>query len=277
VGSPEKFSKWLSDVQESHGHEYEFIEHPHRYSHLRKFYYRLDNDTKPFKSIDSHKDRQKICFLHPISLLSPDRSVLPSDLSLEARDVLTLYEALIKFFPDADLAGLNPSLVFGNIIGFIKQQDILLYEASLKSFVTAQIVQAARPDQLRQMIKSLTDLHISTTESDKTPSKDVFLQNLVPMLCDLHHNNQLVSLFFPIANFAYVSSRSLPCYFTLIELDVRSWRITYSRCYQKLKTSGRLAVGTGKRKSNSGRTGKERQRIVVELQREKNGELLIPI
>src|SRR5437016_4551356 len=89
IGAPEVFSDWLSDVQKAHGFQYDFIQHEHRYSHLRKFFY-INDGTATFTSLENHCRSPHIRFLHPIGLLSFGARTLPRDLSLEARDTLTL-------------------------------------------------------------------------------------------------------------------------------------------------------------------------------------------
>ncbi|KAG1734957.1 hypothetical protein EDD22DRAFT_852422 [Suillus occidentalis] len=97
AGAPERFHEWLESVQKAGGFQHKFVHYPCRYSHLRKFYYNIQEkprDTAAFHSLSTYKSTEKMRFLHPLSILSSSVQSLPSDLALEAVDALSLYRAL---------------------------------------------------------------------------------------------------------------------------------------------------------------------------------------
>lgn len=200
IGSPGTFNDWLASVQKAHGFDYEFIEHRHRYSHLRKFFYRIDGKGT-FESLDKHIPTDRARFLHPIGLLSFGPHGLPSDLSLEAADTLTLFKALCAVEHDIeyDIGFLNPPKFFSSVTsGLLRQKDILLYEAELKS-VLINLMDKLDPrnlsNPLGRVIRSLQDPVVykpSRKTKDLIPSPHAFKNDLLTLLSDLHTKNELV-------------------------------------------------------------------------------------
>jgi len=180
----------LASVQKAHGFEYEFIEHHHRYSHLRKFFYRIDGKG----CFDKYKTTDRSSFLHPISLLSFGPRALPPDLSLEARDTLTLYKALVLVQDQiaADIGFLDPRNFFSTALGFLRQKDVLEYESKLKE-VLIELMKSFDPcdvsSPLGKVVHSLQD---PVTADDTTPSPTAFKNDLLVLLADLSAKNELV-------------------------------------------------------------------------------------
>ena len=205
VGDPEKFNHWLASVQEAHGFKHKFIYHPHRYSHLRKFHYLLGSSLKPtvaFGGLDKHVSSERMRFLHPVSLLSFGSGALPSDLPLEARDTLTLYQALEQM-PDVltveERERLRPQNFFLSSRP-LRQADIFKYEDELKHVVcrlmgtTNAGVKQGSP--ILALTERLADPHIRQTDNARLnmlPDRKRFLGNLLGLLCDLHVQGDLVS------------------------------------------------------------------------------------
>ncbi|KAH8110039.1 hypothetical protein DFH11DRAFT_1806074 [Phellopilus nigrolimitatus] len=208
IGHPEIFNKWLSSVQEAHGIQHEFINHPHRYSHLRKFVYVRPEGPTQFKGLD-HRSRQVesgyLRFIHPVTALAFRSLTLPPDLSLEARDALSLYLSLKQVESDIpksiDIASLDPIKFFENS-DFLKQKDVLAYEAKLKECLTSLMALPNSVDTqspLQRTIASLSDPILSATPIDKLntpPSPRGFLDGLMDLLTDLHLKDSLPALFF---------------------------------------------------------------------------------
>lgn len=209
VGDPEKFNSWLASVQEAHGFKHTFIHHPHRYSHLRKFYYLIRDSPKAvtaFEGLSKHVSSERMRFLHPVSVLSFGSRALPSDLALEARDTLTLYQTL-EGMPDALTAEererLQP-LKFFTSSRPLRQEDIFGYESELKRIVgslmgtttTTTKSETEEDSPLLAVTKRLTDPHITRVDNTRLnmlPGGKEFLRNLLGMLCDLHVQGDLVS------------------------------------------------------------------------------------
>jgi hypothetical protein len=200
IGMPEKFNAWLETVQKAKGFEHKFIHHPHRYSHLRKFAYfpqLLDKD-KPFLGLDGGgSSNEMMRFIHPVSTLS-FAGTMPPDLSLESSDLLRLYGVLLS----QNVAGaeqLDPNIVFSRDT-FIRQKDVLRYEAEIKN-VLARL--AATPDALdsssllQKVVQEVQDPVLKETSKSQLntpPSYSVFLSGLIHLLTDMQASDGLVRL-----------------------------------------------------------------------------------
>jgi hypothetical protein len=198
---PEKFNAWLETVQKAKGFNHKFIHHPHRYSHLRKFAYfpqLLDKD-RPFLGLDGgHSSNEMIRFIHPVSTLSFTGN-MPPDLSLESSDLLRLYRVLLS----QNVAGveqLDPTIVFSRDT-FIRQKDVLRYEAEIKNNVLAQLI--AAPDALdsssllQKVVQEVQDPVLKETPKSQLnapPSSSVFLSGLIHLLTDMQASGGLVRL-----------------------------------------------------------------------------------
>jgi ATP-dependent RNA helicase DDX60 len=210
IGSPEVFNRWLASVQVAHGYKHTFVEHPYRYSHLRKFYYLIDGEGT-FTSLSSHQITKRARFLHPIGLLAFGVRHLPPDLALEAHDTLTLFQALAKFqnLIPHDLKSLEPTTFFSSSSNsessttFLRQKDVLRYESELKS-ILSDLIQHFNPQDnvtsspLRGVINALQDPEIATMQLDQNsassakPSREAFKNDLIILLADLHKKEELV-------------------------------------------------------------------------------------
>ncbi|KAJ7083417.1 hypothetical protein B0H15DRAFT_425762 [Mycena belliarum] len=215
IGSPQDFSQWLGSVQEAHGFKYRAIEHPHRYSHLRKFYYSLPDETTDearldetlcpdaspsiqFKGLLAHEDTKRSRFLHPISLLSFGTRSMPQDLALEASDALNLYRALRKHAPGSEV--LDPQIFFNSDPGptLLVQKDIIRYECALKKQLSSLLkADKGRGEVSMTIIRDLQDAQIgSATNLNTLPSRDCFSKNLIVLLSDLHVKGELPAILF---------------------------------------------------------------------------------
>ncbi|KAJ7238504.1 hypothetical protein B0H12DRAFT_92205 [Mycena haematopus] len=203
VGSPEDFSGWLESVQNAHGFKYRLIQHPHRYSHLRKFYYRMeDHSVLPqFTGLVSHRDTQRSLFLHPISLVSFGIRSIPDDLALEASDTLTLYQALAKHAPGR-CEGLDPQTFFrsDDRPRFLAQKDIISYECALKQALIPLLEASEESDGVTMSYDIIRDLQHprirSLEDANMAPTRESYLQNLVFLLSDLHVKGELPAILF---------------------------------------------------------------------------------
>jgi hypothetical protein len=201
IGMPEKFNSWVETVQKAKGFDHKFIHHPHRYSHLRKFAYfpqLLDKD-KPFLGLDGGRSSNEMMrFIHPVSTLS-FAGTMPPDLSLESADVLHLYRVLLS----QNVAGverLDPNIVFSRDT-FIRQKDVLRYEAEIKNNVLAGLI--AAPDALdsssllQKVVQEVQDPVLKETPKSQLnapPSSSVFLSGLIHLLTDMQASGGLVRL-----------------------------------------------------------------------------------
>ncbi|KAJ3508807.1 hypothetical protein NLJ89_g5555 [Agrocybe chaxingu] len=225
IGSPEVFSDWLGSVQESHGIQYEFIEHRTRYSHLRKFFYTNKVGQQKFLGLDRHVDSKRSLFLHPVGLLAFGCRTLPPDFSLEAGDTLTLWEKLAsikgRLADTTNLTALQPTTFFSSNRDFLRQADVLRYEGQLKSVLT-DLLETSDPRNastpIGQVALSLQDGQ--QAEYQKLPKN--FGNDLLDLLADLHVKDQLPAILF---NFdrsnCEILAKTLVC---ALETAEQEWR-----------------------------------------------------
>ncbi|KAG6985331.1 alpha-glucosidase [Physcia stellaris] len=174
VGNPEQFNSWLKSTQESIGNELTMITHPHRYSDLRKFIY-----TPPKKfQFNGLTDRGSfatlgldglagLAFMHPVASLVNKSRGIPNDLSLEARDCLSLWQAMThhqtKDFPVSP--ELDPAKAVAQII---RKADIIVWEKNLKELLRKWMDDDASP--LTKLSKTLASPWIHPPRSFSPPS-----------------------------------------------------------------------------------------------------------
>ncbi|KAH8085472.1 P-loop containing nucleoside triphosphate hydrolase protein [Cristinia sonorae] len=202
IGHPERFNAWLESVQQQHGYKHTFIHHPHRYSHLRKFTYLMQDDLDPtaFPGLEKYTESSNIKFLHPVSLLSAGIRNLPPDFSLEARDCLSLYYALhaLRSELSIDISDLKPSRFFkkGDLL---RQKDILAYEAQLKEVLT-RLIKESDPREVsspvQKVVQTLQDVEVSRRDAIHISEPGSFFNNLLYLLSDLHAKGDLPALLF---------------------------------------------------------------------------------
>jgi superfamily II RNA helicase len=117
VGNPTEFSDWLTTTQRAIGVDLETVNHPHRYSDLRKYFFVAPEKFAfaglPEKSTFGTLGLEHatgINHIHPIAALVDRSRGIPEDLSLEPKDCFELYQAMSKHaterYPIS--AGLDP-------------------------------------------------------------------------------------------------------------------------------------------------------------------------
>ncbi|EJF61300.1 P-loop containing nucleoside triphosphate hydrolase protein [Dichomitus squalens LYAD-421 SS1] len=241
IGEPEKFNAWLASVQEAHGFKHMFIQHPYRYSHLRKFTYLLEEGEKPaeFQSLQDRRKSYRLRFVHPISMLSFGARRLPPDFSLEAADCLSLYHALesVRDRLHFDVGSLDPTLFFADSKGILlKQRDILRYEAALTGHVS-ELIDSTDPQDpnsvLNQVIRHVSDPVIAKVDQRFVPNADAFFRNLIGLVSDLHANGDLPALLF---NFdRKVCEKMAEAILDVLEGAEAKWRETSPEWKRKIR------------------------------------------
>ncbi|KAK2461121.1 hypothetical protein APHAL10511_006648 [Amanita phalloides] len=233
IGSPDLFNNWLQTVQEAHGFKHTFVQHPHRYSHLRKFYYLLDANRKSndFSGLSSYQPTSSVRFLHPISMMSFGARVMPSDLALEARDTLTLYQALARHsrFFDCNMEDLEPRQFFAECKGrLLTQKEIITYETALKNVISpmfATFDPADSSSPIHRVLKDLKDPMIASVRDvslNIIPPTPVFLQNLIYLVADLHAKDYLPAILFSFDRTG--CEKMLKTLLDVLEGAERKWR-----------------------------------------------------
>lgn len=219
VGNAEAFNDWLSASQKAAGNELVMVQHPHRYSDLRKFVYSPPTKRDPASylplptqrsfaqlGLDEHTD---FAFLHPVASLLNRTRGLPSDLTLEARDCLTLWQSMTKHqtaeYP-VDKS-LNSSAILPVII---KKADIIKWQAALKELLTKWMAddkspfEAVRQD-LSKPLEKFTAHTIMGTEEESDESGEVDelgmeishdISSILPLLADLQQQDALPGIVF---------------------------------------------------------------------------------
>ncbi|KAL1741542.1 hypothetical protein HDZ31DRAFT_84764 [Schizophyllum fasciatum] len=203
IGSPIKFNDWLATVQRAHGFEHELVEHPHRYSHLRKYQYVLAKDPPEFEGLFAYESDRRTQFLHPASMLGHGPRLMPPDLAFEASDTLSLYKALADraHTMDISLGHLDPAVFFKSVKGLLTQKDVLAYEAALKAVITHLIQSSRQNDEASFLALVARDLGPPALQCDSVdaafaPDADIFLGNLIHLVSELHVSGSLPAIIF---------------------------------------------------------------------------------
>jgi hypothetical protein len=160
--------------------------------------------------------------IHPVSALS-FAGILPSDLSLEARDLLRMY----RVFTTKSIDGaerLDPTTFFSRDT-FIRQKDVLSYEAEIKD-VLCRLV--AAPDALdpssplQQVVQEVQDPIIKQTpklQLNAPSSRSAFLSGLIHLLSVMHASDGLVRT---RAHFLFTLWLVMTCYLARTSIQLRS-------------------------------------------------------
>ncbi|TGZ81795.1 P-loop containing nucleoside triphosphate hydrolase protein [Ascodesmis nigricans] len=143
VGNPGELSQWLAATQSKINTKLTMVQHPYRYSDLRKFTFNPDaaETYKSFKGLGRLRkfgavdQDSRMATVHPVAAITNPNNGLPDDLSLEPRDCLTLYRAMVAVstpeFPVP--TDLDYKKAFGTTGMVIKKADVIVWEADLKS------------------------------------------------------------------------------------------------------------------------------------------------
>lgn len=114
VGNPHEFKAWLEGPEKVKGNDLEMIVHSTRYSDLRKFIWKPhEEDGAAFAGLeiverlpiagldDGYESAKRFSYIHPVaSIVNRARGTL-SDLSLEPRDCMTLWDSMTKHQTEA--------------------------------------------------------------------------------------------------------------------------------------------------------------------------------
>lgn len=143
VGNPNELSQWLAATQSKINTKLTMVQHPYRYSDLRKFTYnpKETESYKDFKELGRLRKYgtvdtdPRIETVHPVAAVTNPANGLPDDFALEPRDCLALYRAMVAVqtekYPVP--ATLDYKKAFGTEGNVIKKADVIVWEADLKS------------------------------------------------------------------------------------------------------------------------------------------------
>lgn len=170
------------------------------------FFPQLLPKDEPFLGFDSDRLPTRLMrFIHPVSTLS-FAGIMPPDLSLEAPDLLRLYRVLTAN-NIGDVARLDPTAFFSHDM-FIRQRDVLRYEADIKGTLSRLV---AEPDALdpssplQQVVREVQDpiiKQIPKSQLNAQPGPSMFLSGLIHLLSALQATDGLVR---PGLNFLFLS------------------------------------------------------------------------
>jgi len=140
VGNPEAFSDWLSSTQSTTGRQFDVVVYEHRFSDLRKYIFEGCQSFKFSKLPEKPQlaplgleDVEGFKYLHPAQSLRKGR--MPTDLSLESRDCLLLWQAMKKCEPPTQPmpSELEPSKFF--TANSITKSDVVAWGGQLKTLL----------------------------------------------------------------------------------------------------------------------------------------------
>ncbi|KAK5112755.1 hypothetical protein LTR62_003853 [Meristemomyces frigidus] len=215
VGNPGDFGGWLTDTQKAIGIDLITVQHPHRYSDLRKYYY-----VPPKQFVfDGIPDRTSFGVLgleglvgfnnvHPVGALVDRSRGVPADLGLEPRDCFELWKAMTKLQTTEHPvpAELDPAKVLPAVC---RKIDILNWEKNLKALLREWLADEDSPYEKlikelegsfrnddreeKQTTQALDDSSASTVNiNDQTD----LAKTTLPMLCRLHAHDALPAILF---------------------------------------------------------------------------------
>jgi len=204
VGNASEFFDWLLATQKSIGIEMEMVQHPFRYSDLRKFAYRppktfnfqplITEDTVGLPSLDEALGFQPI---HPIASLVNEGRGIPEDLHLEPRDCLSLWKSMKKHSTSEYplQSSLDPSSNFPSIT---RKVDILQWEAKLKQTLKTWMGDVNSPFTavLHDLTSWTSENPNKTDVNENVITRDSLSETTLPMLSELNSRNALPAILF---------------------------------------------------------------------------------
>jgi ATP-dependent RNA helicase DDX60 len=237
VGNIKAFSDWLSSTQSTSGRRFDVVEHEHRFSDLRKYIFKSNQldafvglPEKPGLAPLGLEDVENFTHLHPVRSLRNGR--IPTDLALESRDCLLLWQVMKKFEDSSHAlpSDLAPSKFFN--VDSMSKSDVIAWGERLKSELAAWMKhsETAFKQVLDELGKGLgqtkpalqhgpsigTDFvdTIKRTEPDAGSVQDIIgmsetghmhpedssltslLKTTLPLLCKLRSSNALPAILF---------------------------------------------------------------------------------
>ena len=235
VGNPEAFGDWLASTQSTIGRHFEVVEHENRFSDLRKYIFERTQSATFSGLPEKHQlaplgleDVESLNNVHPVQALRNGR--MPTDLTLESRDCLLLWQAMKKFSgAHNDIpADLEPSKFFrGNeitkfdVITWGDRLKALLAEWMESSEATFEQVLSeldqkpatqntqnelgSDSDELESLDSNSESSETDPSSSDLLPASDTekaepalrrLQESTLPLLCKLRRSNALPAILF---------------------------------------------------------------------------------
>ncbi len=214
VGNPGEFNDWLVSTQKSHNVDLKMIQHPYRYSDLRKFVY-YPPEKFLFGGLKNHDSFGVLGldgapgfeFMHPVASLINESRGIPEDLHLEPRDCLTLWKCMKKHensqYPVE--SSLDPSTALPDTIPKV---EVIKWEKSLKQVLKIWMADKQSPfglvlNELSKPLYSHTHADARATKgtaSDLEKAQPIDARDLkdttLPLVSELHAQGALPAILF---------------------------------------------------------------------------------
>ncbi|KAJ3042307.1 hypothetical protein HDV00_007674 [Rhizophlyctis rosea] len=204
--------EWLESIQKVHNHKLHLVEHTQRYSDLRKFVYTPKTPLQPIKyltRVSNSPSSSALTFVHPVAAFDPETANLPSELSLEPRDCLLLYDAMLKVATKDDLRRLDkldPETFFADL-SHIAKPACAKYEKKLKEVLVKWMAERdgeGGKERFRKLIEELrSDVveKVDAVETGWVKEGDVYgegfwLDTVTDLTINLRQKNLLPAVFF---------------------------------------------------------------------------------
>lgn len=211
IGNVDEFGQWLTKVRAQHGQKLAIIQHPTRYSDLKKHVF-LPSSRKteaPFQGILNPVDNGVFRPLHPFSALRPLGASLPTDLEMTPAEQLQLARAMGKY-ADADKGydfpeKLAPQEFFAEIVGPLTRAHALSYQSELRKVTQAWMDQPGSREATSPFIKVIDSLEGGLTAKLDAADKDrlgglshieFHKDHLLTLMSGMHQQQMLPALFF---------------------------------------------------------------------------------
>lgn len=217
VGNPEKFSDWLATTQKASGIQLTMIKHKHRYSDLRKFIF-VPPKRFAFHGLSAKTSFATLgldsvegfSFVHPVASLVNKSRGIPDDLSLEARDCLSLWQSMSRHQTSRYPVDISFDPRKGAFPKILAKADIIKWEENLKRLLKTWMDDNESPFDkvLEDLSKSIIDCRhggdqISRRHAADTGAEEMIqvnendlLDTTLPLLCKLHERDALPAILF---------------------------------------------------------------------------------
>lgn len=215
VGNPDDFSEWLESTQTAIGNELVTVQHPYRYSDLRKYYHVLPKrfnfngipDAIPLSGLGLDGSRG-LNHIHPVAALVDKSRGVPEDLSLEPQDCYYLWKAMRKVATQTHRVAetLNPASSLPEVS---RKMDILAWEHSLKVLLhdwledpsspfdrlLQELGQAFRDEGQQEEYITRSDKPSQCSQPLKSPEQE-YISSSLALLCRLQERDALPAILF---------------------------------------------------------------------------------
>jgi hypothetical protein len=154
-----------------------------------------------FPSIHQTYRSSSLARIHPIAALAlavETRTDIPADLSLEASDCWTLYQAMTRINSDGVPPALDPTTFFANVRSNIRLADVLRYEHQLKAVYSDWLRQPASLHARRVIdhLKGESTQLAQRAEAFFDHGREKFFSQILPMLLELDREGSLPAIIF---------------------------------------------------------------------------------